>query len=412
MSTPLPPPVITSVSQSNAPAGSPALTLTVNGSGFVQGSVVVFGGTNSATTFVSATQLRAVVTAGQLSQGGSFTILVTNPDGQQSNSVPFTVITPLSITSLSPAALPAGSTSSTLVIAGAGIVSGASIQFGSSSITPDSTSPTQVSATIPSALLTQGGTVNVTVTNPDGTISNALTFTIVALPTISINATITPAGTNQVTLTLDNPAPADLSGTLVLSFIASALNTPANYVDPALQFAAGGTSISFTIPKGAKTATLPGNGVFSPGTVAGTLTLTLTRLIAGIDNVLPSPPPSKSFTIAGAAPTITPNTVKIINGSSAGFTVEVIGFTTTRDIRSVTLTFTSSQSIDGGGTVTIDLTTPFNTYFSSVTGLANGGTFKLDIPFTISGADANVVSAVTVVLTNSVGSSPSITGGR
>ena len=412
VSTPLPPPVITSVSQITAVAGSAALTLTVNGSGFVQGSTVVFGGGNTATTFISATQLRAVVSAGQLSQGGVFTILVTNPDGQQSNTVNFTVITPLSITSLSPTALPVGAGNSTLVIAGSGIVSGSTVQFGSTTIKPDATSATQVSVTIAGSLLAQAGTLNVTVTNPDGTVSNALPFTVVPLPAISVSATITPAGTNQVMLMLDNPAPADLSGTLVLSFTANSLNTPANYVDPAMQFAAGGTSISFTIPKGAKSATLPGNGVFSPGTVAGTLTLTLTRLIAGIDNVLPSPPPSKSFTIAGTAPIITANTVKIINGTAAGFTVEVIGFTTTRDIKSITLTFTTTQSIDGGGTVTIDVSAAFNAYFASTAGLANGGTFKLDIPFTISGADANVITAVSVTLTNSVGTSQTVSGGR
>jgi hypothetical protein len=152
--------------------------------------------------------------------------------------------------------------------------------------------------------------------------------------------------------------------------------------------------------------------VFSPGSVAGTLTLTLTRLIAGIDNVLPSPPPSRSFVIAPAAPTITAASVKIINGTSAGFTVELIGFTTTREIKSATMTFTSSASISGGGSFTVDVTAAFNTYFNSAAGIANGGTFKLDIPFTISGADANVVTAVTVTLTNGVGSSQTVSGGR
>ena len=403
----VPLPVITSVSQATAPAGSQPLTLTVNGSGFVQGSTVVFGGTNSATTFVNATQLTAIVSAAQLSQGGSFKILVINPNGDQSNSVDFTVVTALSITSLSPAAASTGG-SATLVITGAGIVTGATVQFGSTSLTSDSTSATQVTVQIPGSLLSQSAQVSVTVKNPDGTVSNALTFTIVSLPSINISSTVTAGGTNQVTVTLDSPAPTDLSGTLVLTFVANSSNTPANYVDPAMQFASGGTSINFTILKGATTATF----AFSPGTVAGTLTLTLTRLLAGIDNVLPVPPPSKSFTIAPAAPVITANTVKIINGTSTGFTVEVIGFSSSREIKSATLTFTSTQSIDGGGTVTIDLTAAFNNYFASAAGLANGGTFKLDIPFTISGADANVVTAVTVTLTSTVGSSQSVRGGR
>jgi len=412
VTTALPPPVITSVSPTSALAGAAATTITVSGSGFVQGSTVQFGTSNSATTFVNANQLRAVVTAAQLAQGGVFTIVVVNPNGDISNSVTFNVITPLSITSLSPSAIAAGVGDTTISIAGAGYVAGATVQIGSTSVSANVTSSTQLSAQIPAAALAQGAVVNVTVTNPDGTVSNALPLTIVALPTISVGATITPAGTNQVVITLDNPAPTDLLGTLVLTFQSNASNTPANYIDPAIQFASGGTSITFTIPKGSKTATLPGNGIFSPGSVAGTLTLTLTRLIAGIDNVLPSPPPSKSFVIAAAAPTITSSSVRIINGTSAGFTVEMLGFTTTREIKSATMTFTSSTSISGGGTFTIDVTAVFNAYFSSATGIANGGTFKLDVPFTISGADANIVTSVTVTLTNSAGTSQSVSGGR
>ena len=223
----LPLPVITSISPTTAPVGSPALTLTVNGSNFVQGSTVTFGGTNSATTFLSATQLRATVSAAQLSQAGTFTVVVTNPDGNVSNSVSFIVLTPLSITSLSPAALPAGGSSATLVIAGSGIVNGATVQVGGTTVRPDTTSPTQISLTVPASVLATAGQLNVTVTNPDGTVSNALVLTIVAFPTISINATISPAGSNQVTLTLDQPAPLDLTGTLVLTFASSSSNTPA-----------------------------------------------------------------------------------------------------------------------------------------------------------------------------------------
>lgn len=409
---PPPPPVITSISPAALPAGSAATAVTINGSGFVQGSAVQFNGGGAATTFVSATQLRANLTAGQLSIGGLYPVLVVNPNGDVSNAVVFTVITPLSITSLTPRAVLAGSSDLALSIAGAGIVDGANVQFGSTAIPGAASSSTQIDTTVPASLLAKAGTVNVTVVNPDGTVSNALPFLVIGVPSITLSANLTPAGTNQVVLTLSDPAPADLSGTITLTFVSSALNAPANYMDPAAQFAAGGTTLSFTIPKGATSATLPGNGVFSPGSVAGTLTLTLTRLIAGIDNVLPNPPPSRSFVIAAAAPVITPNTVKIINSSSSGFTVEIVGFSTTRDMLRATLTFTSSSSIDGGGTIGVDVTAAFNAYFNSAAGLANGGAFKLDIPFTVSGADANTITGVSVTMTNSAGTSVAVAGTR
>ncbi|HEY3738209.1 MAG TPA: hypothetical protein VGL53_00120, partial [Bryobacteraceae bacterium] len=121
---------------------------------------------------------------------------------------------------------------------------------------------------------------------------------------------------------------------------------------------------------------------------------------------------SKSFVIAPGAPSITIGAVKIINGTSTGFTVELTGFSTTREIKSATLTFTSSQTITGGSTVTVDVSSIFNTYFSSSSGNANGGTFKLDIPFTIAGGDAGIVTAVSVTLTNSVGTSAPVSGTR
>src|SRR5881396_4119101 len=43
--------------------GGPGFTLTVNGTGFVSGSVVQWNGSSRTTSFVSATQLRATITA-------------------------------------------------------------------------------------------------------------------------------------------------------------------------------------------------------------------------------------------------------------------------------------------------------------------------------------------------------------
>jgi hypothetical protein len=409
---PLPPPVITSVTPSTASVGAAATPITIAGSGFVQGSAVQFSGGGAATTFVSATQLTAVLSASQLAQGGVFTIQVINPNGDQSNTVNFTVSTPLSITKLTPGAALQGSGDTQIAITGLGIVNGATVMFGSTSLAASVSGTTSISATIPAAQLAQPGPIAVTVKNPDGTVSNSLGFLVEPTPTISLNATITPAGTNQVTITLSAPALADLSGTLALTFVANASNAPANYIDPAAQFSSGGTSITFTIPAGQTTAILPGNGVFSPGTVAGTLTLTLTQLSSVNDNILSNPAPSKSFVIAPSAPSITVNSVKIINGTSAGFTVELTGFSTTREIKTATLTFTSSQTISGGGTSTVDVSSVFNTYFASASGTANGGTFKLDIPFTIAGGDASIVTSVSVTLTNSVGSSAPVSGGR
>jgi uncharacterized protein (DUF1800 family) len=72
-----PVPVVSSASPNSIAVG--AFSLTVTGSGFVNGSTVMFGGTALTTTFVSATQLIATGTA-TASQVGSNSVTVNNPN--------------------------------------------------------------------------------------------------------------------------------------------------------------------------------------------------------------------------------------------------------------------------------------------------------------------------------------------
>ncbi len=76
-----PVPAITTLSPSTIAAGSAAFTLTVNGSNFVAASQVKFNGANKTTTFVSATQLTAAITAADVNTTGT-----PRSDGHQSNA--------------------------------------------------------------------------------------------------------------------------------------------------------------------------------------------------------------------------------------------------------------------------------------------------------------------------------------
>ncbi len=88
-----PAPVLTSATPSTITTG--AFTLTLNGSGFMSGSVVNFGSQVLATTFVSSTQLTAVGTATS-AQVGSILISVTNPNpgSATSNTLTAQVVNP------------------------------------------------------------------------------------------------------------------------------------------------------------------------------------------------------------------------------------------------------------------------------------------------------------------------------
>jgi glucose/arabinose dehydrogenase len=88
-----PVPTLSSLSPTSASAGSGALTLTVNGAGFVQGSEVRVDGSARTTTFVSSTQLTAALPATDIANVGAKAITVVSPapGGGTSSSLSFGV---------------------------------------------------------------------------------------------------------------------------------------------------------------------------------------------------------------------------------------------------------------------------------------------------------------------------------
>src|SRR4029077_8013234 len=82
-----------------------AFTLTVNGTGFLNGSAVQWNGVSRTTTFVSATQVQAAITATDLAEAGIGQVTVFNPapgGGTSGNSAftinPSPVLAPVSVT--------------------------------------------------------------------------------------------------------------------------------------------------------------------------------------------------------------------------------------------------------------------------------------------------------------------------
>jgi hypothetical protein len=90
----VPPPTVTALSPSYATAGGTAFTLTVSGTNFVSGAKVRWNGSDRTTTFVSATQLRASITAADIATPATVPVTVLNPDGGLSNAVNFDVRVP------------------------------------------------------------------------------------------------------------------------------------------------------------------------------------------------------------------------------------------------------------------------------------------------------------------------------
>ena len=110
-------PNVTSLSPTSVNAGNAAFTLTVNGNGFGNDTVVSFNGNALSTAFVSSVQVTATVPANLVATANTVPVTVTS-GGATSNSASF-VIKP-TLTSLSPNSVTAGSAAFTLTANGSG----------------------------------------------------------------------------------------------------------------------------------------------------------------------------------------------------------------------------------------------------------------------------------------------------
>src|SRR4029450_10286792 len=95
---------------------------------------------------------------------------------------------------LTPSSAQAGGPGFTLTVTGSNFVSGASVRWNGSARTTTFVSATQLTAPIGSADIAAAGTAQVTVANPNGSVSNALSFTITAACPCSIwDSSATPS---------------------------------------------------------------------------------------------------------------------------------------------------------------------------------------------------------------------------
>lgn len=295
-----PVPVITSISPSTAVAGSAGVTLLVNGSGFVNGSVVNWNGSPRTTTFVSATQLQAAIPSTDLSTAGPAQVAVVNPvpgGGTSGNSV-FTIANPApAVTSLSPATVTSGGAAFTLTVNGSGFVNGSIVNWNGAPRTTTYLGGTQIHAAITASDILTAGTVQVTVTNPAGSGTSA-----------------------RVALTINNPLPTITA------------------LDPSTA-TVGGTAFTLTVNgsgfvngsvvnwNGSARTTIFVNGTQLQAAIAATDIATSGT--AQVTVYTPSPgggtSPTYAFTITSPPPLLTSLTPSTATAGDAGFTLTVKG---------------------------------------------------------------------------------------
>ncbi|HSZ18224.1 MAG TPA: beta-propeller fold lactonase family protein [Candidatus Acidoferrum sp.] len=202
-------PAITSISPSSATAGGPAFTLSVSGSGFVQGSQVSFNLQNVSTTLVNSTQLTALISASAIAIAGNPYVIVTNPDGFASAQVTLRVNNPLpGGGAISPPGLPAGSNDLTLKITGTGFVLGSVVLVNGTRRVTTFESSTLLLAMLQPSDIAQGGALTITVMNPPpgGGTTAAISFIVSDFKVTSPSSTpsITAGQTATFALTVSS----------------------------------------------------------------------------------------------------------------------------------------------------------------------------------------------------------------
>ena len=198
-------PTITSLSPNTLPSGSPAFTLTVTGTNYMNGAYITFNGAVNAvqeqTTFVSSTQLTANISASEVSfPGNEYQVFVTNPPPSATSAPASFLVTvgtyPVPVLNeIIPTSAVAGGVGFTLSALGNYFAPNAFVQFNGTEVSTVNNNSQVLTATIPASAIASAGTVQVTVVNPPpgGGTSSPQPFTLTLPTTVPTISSVSPA---------------------------------------------------------------------------------------------------------------------------------------------------------------------------------------------------------------------------
>ena len=264
-------------------AGGPDATVTLGGSGFVQGSTVLFGSRPLVTTYISSTEMTFVVPASCRSLSGPYQLTLNNPDGSAAAYL-YLVIKPV-LAGVTPNSAPVGSPTTPVTITGVGFAPGFGLEFitasSTSSIDFSVVNSTTITAFIGAALLAKAGAAKIQVFETNSS-ANTVPFTITAA--------------TQGKATLSSMAPASLAAggpgiTIQVNGSGFAYGCTAQWNGTAISTSViNATQLSVQIP--AALTAVPGSGsitVINPGAAASNaLTFTVTAQNANVRSLSPT----------------------------------------------------------------------------------------------------------------------------
>jgi hypothetical protein len=205
-----PAPTVSSISPTNALAGSQGLVLEVEGTNFISTSVARWNGVARPTTVVSSTLLSIEISPSDIANAGTnnVTVATPSPGGGVSGAAVFSVANPVpTLTTFVPSATQGGGPAFTLTVSGTNFVPASIVRWEGQARPTMFVSSNELKAEISAANIASGGEKAITVFNaaPGGGTSNAIAF-VVSNPGPSISglspATV-PAGGSEFVLTVN-----------------------------------------------------------------------------------------------------------------------------------------------------------------------------------------------------------------
>ncbi len=420
-----PTPAITSVSPNTEVAGAASAVVTITGNGFVPSTVINVNGTVRTTSFASATQVSATLSAADLTAGGTLNLTAVNaaPGGGTSSAASLPVDNPgIGFIRLNPSTLTVGATATTVTVTGNTFVP-ASVAF----VNGSARATTYVNATTLTFVATVAdqatvGILSVMVTNPapGGGSSPMITLVVVVPPATPVISSVTPNS-----IVVGTPTSIAITGTgFTTASVAqwNGANLPTRYFG--YYTGTGYTySLSATVPAsdltttGAATVTVNTPNANPPGSNSVTVSIT-NPPVPTLVSISPGGGPlntASAETLTGTG--FTPNTTVAINGLTIPSTF-VSSTEITANFPTSALTTLGDQNVTvttpapGGGTSAAQAYTTFLSIPNNdIVYNAADGLIYASVPATSLGAIGNAVVGIdpntgSIMRTIQVGTNP------
>ncbi len=236
-----------------------------------------------------------------------------------------------------------------------------------------------------------------------------LSGTVNGIPSVEIGSgdqIVGPAEQPTVSVTLSEPYPVELSGTLEIDFLSDVFSN-----DPSIQLSTGGRRADFTIPADATQALFGGGAQelrVQTGTLAGVIALSASfeTTLTAID-LTPTNLPTTTLTILRARPEV--RSLILTAETLTSLSLEVTGFATSRSVTDLEVRLTPAAGADLQTTVLqADVENTFNTYYQSGSSTTFGSQFTATVNLDVDG-DVEAVQSISVNLENAEGTSETST---